>query len=101
MLVQQRIEEKLQRALMPDYLQVINDSHKHNVPPNSESHFTLIVVAAAFDGVSPVRRQQRVYEVLRQELSEGVHALSMQTFSPAQWQADATVHSSPPCLGGE
>ena len=38
MIIQQAITEKLQTALVPAHLDVINESHMHNVPPGSESH---------------------------------------------------------------
>jgi BolA protein len=44
MIIQQAITEKLQTALVPAHLDVINESHMHNVPPGSESHFKVIVV---------------------------------------------------------
>lgn len=48
--VQEAIEAKLTRALQPEALVVQNDSHKHNVPPNSETHFTVTVVSREFEG---------------------------------------------------
>ena len=42
-MVQQTIEEKIQSALTPSRLDVINESHMHNVPPGSESHFKLVI----------------------------------------------------------
>ena len=32
------------------HLDVVNESHKHNVPKGSESHFNLLVVSDAFEG---------------------------------------------------
>jgi len=100
MIIQQTIEHKLQAELAPQHLQVINESSGHNVPPGSESHFKLLVVSAAFEGLSAVKRQQRIYGVLAQELAGEVHALTMQTLTPVEWQKDQSVSQSPPCLGG-
>jgi len=52
MRVQDTIERKIAQSLTPAHLEVINESHMHNVPPGSESHFKVIVVADAFDGVN-------------------------------------------------
>jgi BolA protein len=101
MLVQTRIEEKVQAAFSPEYLEIINESVNHNVPAGSESHFKLVLVSAVFTGLSKVKRQQTVYRTLSEELAGEVHALSMQTFSLDEWQQEPIVLDSPPCLGGD
>ena len=100
MIVEQTIKQKLEQALAPEHLQIMNESSGHNVAPGSETHFKLIIVSAAFENLSAVKRQQRVYGILADELAGGVHALTMQTLTPAQWRQDSTVTQSPPCLGG-
>ncbi len=45
MSVQQNIEAKIKSSLAPSHLEVINESHMHNVPPGSESHFRLVIHA--------------------------------------------------------
>lgn len=101
MTVQQEIERKLRAALGPDHLEVLNESHQHSVPPGSESHFKVVVVADAFLGQSRLARHRTVNSLLAGELAGGVHALSLHTFSGAEW-ADAGdgAPESPPCLGG-
>ena len=99
--VQQTIETKLRDALAPSHLQVINESYMHSVPPGSESHFKLVVVADSFAGVPRVRRHQTVNGILRDELAGPLHALSMETLTPAEWTAKGGVaRTSPECLGG-
>ncbi len=101
MTIQQTIETKLQDAMNPAHLEVINESHMHNVPPGSESHFKLVVVSDAFNGISRVQRHQKINGLLAQELQGGVHALSMQTLTSDEWsQKNGTVMASPACMGG-
>jgi acid stress-induced BolA-like protein IbaG/YrbA len=50
-------------------------------------HFFATVVSAAFDGLPRVRRHQRVYAALGDRMREQIHALSMQTLTPAEWAA--------------
>ena len=101
MTVQADIEQKLAKTLTPAHLEVINESHMHNVPPGSESHFKVVIVTDAFDGVSRVRRHQQVNGILAKELKEDIHALSMQTMTPDEWTAHGgQVMASPECLGG-
>ena len=47
--IQAVIEGKLSTHLDLQHLQVINESANHNVPPGSESHFKVILVASSFD----------------------------------------------------
>ena len=99
--VQENIEQKLAESLIPAHLQVINESHMHNVPPGSESHFKVVIVTDAFDGVSRVQRHQQVNGILAKELQDDIHALSMQTMTPDEWAArGGQVMESPECLGG-
>ena len=50
-------------------------------------HFEAVIVAAAFEGKRPVQRHQVVYGVLGDRMREEIHALSMKTFTPAEWAA--------------
>ena len=50
MSVQQHIERKLAEALAPFSLTVENESYMHSVPPNSETHFKVVVASAVFEG---------------------------------------------------
>ena len=101
MTVQQTIEAKILEALGPSHLQVINESHMHSVPPGSESHFKLVIVTDSFAGLPRVRRHQTVNGILRDELAGPLHALSMETLTPAEWEAKGgVVRTSPECLGG-
>jgi BolA protein len=99
MQTQTAIQEKLTNALAPVHLEVINESHGHNVPAGSETHFKIVAVSEAFTGENPVKRHRRVYGVLENELANGVHALSLHLYAPDEW-SDAEVPNSPRCLGG-
>lgn len=50
--------------------------------------FGLRIVDPAFDGLGRVKRQQAVYAALGDAITGGaVHAVSMQTYTPAEWAA--------------
>ncbi len=101
MTVQESITAKLSAALEPLHLEVINESHRHSVPPGSESHFKVVVVSDRFEGAPLVRRHQSVNAILDEELKEHLHALSLETLTGAEWQArGGEILASPPCLGG-
>jgi stress-induced morphogen len=101
MSVAETIQTKLGEALGPVHLDVVNESGMHSVPPGSETHFKVLVVSPAFEGLGLVDRHRRVNEALREELRSGVHALTIRALTPAQWeQAGGAGFASPPCLGG-
>jgi acid stress-induced BolA-like protein IbaG/YrbA len=50
-------------------------------------HFFATIVAAEFDGRTRVQRHQRVYAALGDRMRVQIHALSMKTLTPAEWQA--------------
>lgn len=101
MQVQLAIEEKLRAGFTPEYMAVENESHMHSVPENSETHFKVTLVAAAFDGVRKVQRHQKVYALLKDELDGPVHALALHLYTHDEWQQrQEAAPDSPNCLGG-
>lgn len=101
MSIQASIEEKLAHEIAPLHLEVVNESHRHNVPPGSESHFKVVVVARAFEGHPLVARHRMVYQALGEELRGGLHALALHTYTEQDWrERHGTAPMSPPCLGG-
>ncbi len=91
----------LNDELLPDYLEVINESSQHNVPPDSETHFKVTIVSSVFEDIGRVRRHQLVYKLLGELLSGPVHALALHTYTSAEWiKRGNIVPKSPQCLGG-
>ena len=81
-----RITQKLTEALRPDVLEIRDDSARHaghsGARPEGETHFSVHIVAARFDGLSRVARHRLVYDILATELHERVHALALTTLTP-------------------
>ncbi len=101
MFVQSRITEKLSAGLEPAHLDVVNESHQHNVPAGSESHFKVVLVSERFAGQRDVARHRQIYSLLAEELAGPVHALALHTYTPEEWQQRAApAPASPQCLGG-
>ncbi len=95
-----RISTKLVAALNPHFIEIINESHRHNVPAGSETHFKVVVVSSLFENKSLVERHRSVNTLLKEELANGVHALSIQAKTVSEWEASPTVTATPNCLGG-
>lgn len=100
MQIQQAIEAILTEQLEPVFLDIENESHNHSVPPNSETHFKLVVVADSFTGMRQVQRHQKIYGLLKEQMAGPVHALAIHTFSPEEWAQNQRVAASPDCMGG-
>lgn len=51
-------------------------------------HYQLFVVSNAFEGLSKVKRQQWVYQILNDWIASGeLHAINMKTLTSAEWEA--------------
>ena len=51
-------------------------------------HWEAVIVSAEFEGKRLIQRHQRVYATLGARMhTDEVHALSMKTFTPAEWAA--------------
>ncbi len=101
MSLQQEIEQKVKTAFAPEHLEVINESGMHSVPAGSETHFKLVIVTQKFEGKKLVERHRLVNQALVLELREKIHALSLQTLTPEEWEKKkGQIATSPPCLGG-
>ena len=101
MTIQAQIEQKLQNAMQPDFLEVLNESHMHNVAPGSESHFKVTLVSSQFNGKMLIARHRLINGILAVELNGKIHALALHTLSPDEYVERAgKVAESPLCMGG-
>lgn len=100
MTIQNEITDALRVAFDPSFLSVENESHRHNVPPGSETHFKVTLVSERFGGVRSVKRHQAVYGALASWLAGPVHALALHTYTAQEWARSAGAPASPDCQGG-
>lgn len=74
------LENKLNKAFAPVFLEVKDLSHLHEghrgYSPLGETHFKVIVVSPHFKGKSRLERHQEVYQLLREEMPR-IHALEL------------------------
>ncbi len=53
-------------------------------------HWSAVIVSPEFEGKRLIQRHQRVYATLGQRMhTDEVHALSMKTYTPAEWATQA------------
>jgi len=96
MSIQATIEDKLQRELSPERMEVVNESHLHaghrhvesdhhsEFDGTGETHFRVRIVSPSFNGVSRVDRHRMVNALLADELKTGVHALAIEASAPGE-----------------
>ena len=97
MSVEKKIEHTLSDNFVLSHLEVINESHMHS-GPNTETHFKVILVSDEFDGIQLVQRHRKINELLKYELENGVHALSLHLFTQKEWKDKSEyVKDSPLC----
>ena len=92
MTIKERITTKLNGALAPATLEVIDESHQHaghmlhpgGVEPRGETHFRIKIVAAAFAGKSRLERHRLINALAAEEIKAGVHALAIEAKAPGE-----------------
>ena len=76
------IEEKISNLLK----EAIEDCEVHILDPRRDGkHLEAIIIASKFSGQSTLQRHQTVMDCLFEEFSQGLHALSIKTFTPQEW----------------
>jgi len=86
------IQRKLMKGLSPVMLEVIDESEQHKghagaqqtSSPSGETHFKVTAVSSEFEGLGRVQRHRKVYQLLEEEMSGPVHALSLDLQSPSE-----------------
>ncbi len=54
---------------------------------DDDTHFEAVVIASQFEGKRSLQRHQLVYAGLGERMGREIHALSIQAYTPAEWQA--------------
>ena len=77
MVTPESVKRGIEAGLACERVEVVGDGQ----------HFQALVVSAEFTGRSRVQRHQLVYAALGDRMREEIHALSMQTLTPDDWQS--------------
>lgn len=80
--MREKIAARLNEALAPARLEVIDESHQHaghsGARPGGETHFRVKIASAAFAGHSRIACHRMVNGLLAAELAGEVHALAIE-----------------------
>ncbi|HTT08115.1 MAG TPA: BolA family protein [Gammaproteobacteria bacterium] len=80
-----RIRDRLQKALTPATMDLIDESHLHAGHAGAKSgrgHYRLRIVSSRFAGLNPVQRHRLVYDALGDLMQTDIHALSIDASAP-------------------
>jgi acid stress-induced BolA-like protein IbaG/YrbA len=75
MVTPESVRSGIEAGLACEHVEVVGDGQ----------HFQAVVVSSAFAGKNRVQRHQLVYQALGERMREEIHALSMQTLTPEEW----------------
>jgi BolA protein len=78
------IRERLEQALKPTSVDVIDESHLHVGHPGARDgrgHFRVRVVSPVFHGLPRLARHRRVYAAMGDLMTSDIHALTIEAFS--------------------
>lgn len=89
MLMKDRIVSKLNENLTISKLIVVDESDKHKghqgYIEGGETHFKITIVTSDFINKSKITRHKMVYKILQEEMSDRIHALSINAKTPIEY----------------
>jgi BolA protein len=84
----ERLHAILTRTFAPVALEIHDDSARHaghaGAHPGGQSHYNVLLVSAAFQGVNRVARSRAVHTALQAEFEAGMHALALTLRTPEE-----------------
>ncbi|NEZ03846.1 BolA family transcriptional regulator [Wenzhouxiangella sp. XN201] len=78
------IRERLEAALAPDELEIVDESHLHRGHPGAKDgrgHFRVRIVSDVFAGLPRLARHRRVYAAVGDLMTTDIHALNIEALS--------------------
>lgn len=94
--IKSEIVNILNDAMDISSLKIINESHMHNVPKESETHFKAVIVSNDFNDLTTLKRHKLVYKTLDSIMNK-IHALSIHTFNEDEFKQNPLILDSPEC----
>lgn len=89
MIAEESLKTTLEKHLKLEYLEIINESHLHlghsGDNGSGQTHFKLIIVSSAFQGLTRTQRHRLVYSYIKPD-AHSIHALSIKTLTLEEWK---------------
>jgi BolA family transcriptional regulator, general stress-responsive regulator len=81
------IRSRLEAALKPDEIEIVDDSHKHAGHAGARDgrgHFSVRIVSRQFAGKRTLERHRLVYAALGTLMQTDIHALAVSALTPEE-----------------
>lgn len=80
------LEERIE-AEIPDAEATVTLPRVHHDQQADDAHYAAVVVSPAFEGVSLVDQHKMVYDAIGDEMTQSVHAMEIETYTPDEYDA--------------
>ena len=77
MVTPESVRLNIAQGMATEHLSVLGDDG---------THFEAVIVSEVFAGKTRVQRHQLVYKTLGDRMRAEIHALSMKTYTPQEWE---------------
>jgi len=95
-----RLKAVVEQRFAPAHVEIDDESARHAghagvreggaAAAAGETHYAMLLVSSAFDGLSRVQRSRLVHEALAAEFASGLHALSLTLRTPQEALANTS-----------
>jgi acid stress-induced BolA-like protein IbaG/YrbA len=89
-IVERRLKTFIITAMDSNEIKTMIENGMSNLVVNVDgdgTHFEALIVSTEFEGKSLIERHKLVYGVLGDAMKERIHALSLKTYTPEQWES--------------
>lgn len=99
MIIKKYIEKKLKLSFEPSYLEIHNESYKHNNILHLKGHYKIIIVSDHFIEQTLLSRHRAIYNKLEYEIVHNIHAIGLYAYTIEEWSFKQNkIFISPNCI---
>lgn len=84
--IKNRIASKIQDCK----IEIIDESHLHAGHKNNvhgSAHFKAVIISEHFENLNLIERHKKIYAILGKDMGTTIHAFSMKTFTPDEYNS--------------
>ncbi|MEC8960595.1 MAG: BolA family protein [Pseudomonadota bacterium] len=81
------VRERLYQDLGAEFVEVDDQTHLHAGHSGAAaggSHFEVVVISKAFEGLATLARHRLVYQAVGDAMTQDIHALSIKAYTPGE-----------------
>ena len=83
-----RIENLIKSELKVSAIKIVDFSAQHEGHKGNEGggHFQAVIISDDFEGLTLIKRHQKIYSILGDLLKKEIHAFSMKTYTSKEFK---------------